>query len=100
MAITEEKPESTLREDVVNASLEKVLARHGRVDLAPLPSDLPEDPLNWSSFRKNMLLALVAFHACLGPFSAACVSMCFDNHHRLPLLISIFSSTLVRGLSR
>ncbi|KAJ3879960.1 MFS multidrug transporter [Lentinula edodes] len=79
MAITEEKPESTLREDVVNASLEKVLARHGRVDLAPLPSDLPSDPLNWSSFRKNMLLALVAFHACLGPFSAACVIPSFED---------------------
>ncbi|KAJ4482144.1 MFS multidrug transporter [Lentinula aciculospora] len=73
-----DEPESTLREDVASASLEKVYARHGRIDLVPLPSDLPEDPLNWSSFRKNMLLALVAFHACLGPFSAACVIPSFE----------------------
>ncbi|KAJ3747273.1 MFS multidrug transporter [Lentinula detonsa] len=74
-----EKTESRIREDVASVSLEKVLARHGRIDLVPLPSDSPEDPLNWSSFRKNMLLALVAFHACLGPFSAACVIPSFED---------------------
>lgn len=32
----EDKPSTTLREDVAAYGLEKVLARHGRVDLVPL----------------------------------------------------------------
>ncbi|KIK69536.1 hypothetical protein GYMLUDRAFT_236049 [Collybiopsis luxurians FD-317 M1] len=76
--MAEVKPETTLREDATDAALEKVLERHGRIDLVPLPSDLPQDPLNWSSFRKNTLLGLVAFHGCLGPFSAAAVIPSFE----------------------
>lgn len=69
------KPETALREDVAAAGLQKVYERHGRIDLDPMPSDSPADPLNWSSWRKNTMLFLVAFHACMGPFagaSAAC----------------------------
>ncbi|KAJ3775534.1 MFS multidrug transporter [Lentinula raphanica] len=79
MSVEEKVVEQGLPEGIATASLDKILARHGRIDLLPLPSDSPEDPLNWSSFRKNMLLALVAFHACLGPFSAACVIPSFEN---------------------
>lgn len=67
-----DKPEVNHIEDA--AGLMKVYERHGRTDLIPLPSDLPEDPLNWSSFRKNALLMLVALHTGLGPFSAAAAS--------------------------
>lgn len=31
------KPTTTLREDVAAVGLEKVFARHGRVDLVPMP---------------------------------------------------------------
>ncbi|KAJ4463904.1 major facilitator superfamily domain-containing protein [Lentinula lateritia] len=74
MAEGNSKPEISFREYVSAHGLEEVHKRHGRIDLVPLPSDLPEDPLNWSSLRKNTLLTLVAFHACLGPFSAACAT--------------------------
>ncbi|KAF9066697.1 MFS multidrug transporter [Rhodocollybia butyracea] len=65
-------------EDLTSAGLMKVYERHGRTDLIPLPSDLPEDPLNWSSFRKNSLLILVALHTGLGPFSAAAAIPSFE----------------------
>ncbi|KAJ3893858.1 major facilitator superfamily domain-containing protein [Lentinula edodes] len=78
MAEGNSKPEISFREYVSAHGLEEVHKRHGRIDLVPLPSDLPEDPLNWSSLRKNTLLTLVAFHACLGPFSAACAIPSFE----------------------
>ncbi|KAK4704618.1 hypothetical protein P7C70_g1592, partial [Phenoliferia sp. Uapishka_3] len=61
----EVKPETTLREDVAGLGLEQVLARHGRVDLVPMPSDDPADPLNWPAWRKNLLLLQVSFHTML-----------------------------------
>ncbi|GJN90621.1 hypothetical protein Rhopal_003633-T1 [Rhodotorula paludigena] len=75
----EDKPSTTLREDVAAYGLEKVLARHGRVDLVPLPSDDPQDPYNWPAWRKHALLVQVAFHAMLGPFSAAAVIPSFET---------------------
>ena len=35
------------------------LSRDQRTILIPQPSDDPNDPLNWSQFRKNLILALV-----------------------------------------
>lgn len=67
------KPETTLQEDVTAAGLSKVFQRHGRVDLEPMPSDDPNDPLNWSSWRKNTMLGLVAWHTLMGPFAAAAI---------------------------
>ncbi|KAG9029992.1 hypothetical protein FRB95_004638 [Tulasnella sp. JGI-2019a] len=57
--------------DDVPPALEKVFARHGRVDLVPMPSDDPADPYNWPSWKKHALLLQVAFHAMMGPFLAA-----------------------------
>jgi len=73
------KPNTTLREDVQAAGLEKVYARHGRIDLVPLPSDDPQDPYNWAWWRKHALLLQVAFHAMMGPFSAAAVIPSFGQ---------------------
>ncbi|KIY47729.1 MFS general substrate transporter [Fistulina hepatica ATCC 64428] len=69
-----EKQTSTGYEDASHFGFQDVYKRHGRIDLIPLPSDDPLDPLNWSSARKHILLSLVAFHACFGPFSAASIS--------------------------
>ncbi|KAF5389272.1 hypothetical protein D9757_003543 [Collybiopsis confluens] len=77
--MAEAKLETTFRQDISDVGLEKVFERHGRIDLVPFPSDLPQDPLNWSSWRKNTLLGLVAFHGCLGPFSAACLIPSFED---------------------
>lgn len=81
-ARTTEKPVTTLLEDVTGAGLEKVYARHGRIDLIPMPSDDPNDPYNWASWRKNLLLFQVAFHAMMGPFSAAAVVPSFVTFAR------------------
>ncbi|GAA6040073.1 hypothetical protein JCM8097_004768 [Rhodosporidiobolus ruineniae] len=75
----EEKPQTTLQEDVAAYGLEKVYERHGRIDLIPLPSDDPQDPLNWASWRKHLVLIQVAFAAMMGPFSAAATIPSFES---------------------
>jgi hypothetical protein len=47
--LDEKVAESPVVEDVEEASLSAMYKRHGRVDLVPVPSDDPNDPLNWSS---------------------------------------------------
>ncbi|BGP17282.1 hypothetical protein JCM10213_008164 [Rhodosporidiobolus nylandii] len=75
----EAKPETTLQEDVAAYGLEKVMERHGRIDLVPLPSDDPQDPLNWASWKKHAVLFQVAFAAMMGPFSAAATIPSFED---------------------
>ncbi|OQV06562.1 hypothetical protein CLAIMM_11112 [Cladophialophora immunda] len=46
------------------------LAKDGRTILIPQPTDDPDDPLNWSSFKKHAVLLLVAFGSFAGDFGA------------------------------
>lgn len=39
-----------------------LIARHGTLDLDPLPSADPADPYNWPQWKKTANLACVAFH--------------------------------------
>jgi hypothetical protein len=63
--------------DIGAAHLEKgdagnlKLAKDGHTVLVPQPSEDPNDPLNWSSTRKHLLLAVVSFTAFLGDFGSA-----------------------------
>ncbi|KAL4806824.1 major facilitator superfamily domain-containing protein [Aspergillus unguis] len=50
-----------------------LLQRHGTTDLDPVPSMDPADPYNWPLRKKATNLALVAFHACMGTFTAAAI---------------------------
>ncbi|KAL4245865.1 hypothetical protein ABKN59_008794 [Abortiporus biennis] len=72
-----EKNGSTFVEDVDTNTFDAIYQRHGRIDLNPMPSDSPLDPLNWPSWRKNILLCIVAIHAMQGPFAAALVIPAF-----------------------
>jgi hypothetical protein len=45
----DDKPGTTLVKDADRTGYGKTYARHGRIDLEPMPSDSPADPLNWSS---------------------------------------------------
>lgn len=56
---------------------EFLLDRHGTLDLNPIPSMDPADPYNWPSWKKGTNLALVAFHAFMGAFSAASIIAAF-----------------------
>ncbi|KAJ8106699.1 hypothetical protein ONZ43_g6975 [Nemania bipapillata] len=47
------------------------LAGDGRTRLIPQPSEDPADPLNWSQFKKNLILFLVAFAALLPDYGSA-----------------------------
>ncbi|KAL4963769.1 putative MFS multidrug transporter [Aspergillus stella-maris] len=53
--------------------------RHGTLDLDPIPSMDPADPYNWPSWKKSTNLALVAFHACMGTFTAAAIIPAYEE---------------------
>lgn len=45
---------------------EYLLQRHGTLDLDPLPSEDPQDPLNWPAWKKNLNLIAVSLQAMGG----------------------------------
>ncbi|KAJ5754059.1 uncharacterized protein N7511_008212 [Penicillium nucicola] len=50
-----------------------LIERHGTLELDPIPGMGAADPLNWPEWKKMMNLVLVAFHACMGTFTAAAI---------------------------
>ena len=46
-------------------------AQDGRTVLIPQPSDDPEDPLNWSTWKKTMILYIIALTAFTGDYGSA-----------------------------
>ena len=44
--------------------------------LIPQPSEDPDDPVNWSSFKKHMILIVVGIGAFCGDFSSAASLAC------------------------
>lgn len=46
-------------------------ARDGHTLLIPQPSDDPNDPLNWSSTKKNLFLVIIAFTAFLPDYASS-----------------------------
>ncbi|KAB8231308.1 putative MFS multidrug transporter [Aspergillus alliaceus] len=56
-----------------------LLERHGTLDLDPVPSMDPADPYNWPLWKKVSNLILVAFHACMGTFTAAAIIPAYEE---------------------
>ncbi|KAJ5404437.1 hypothetical protein N7509_004308 [Penicillium cosmopolitanum] len=56
-----------------------LIERHGKLDLDPIPSMDPADPYNWPSWKKIANLSLVAFHACMGTFTAAAIICAYED---------------------
>ena len=56
-----------------------LLERHGTVDLTPLPSMDPEEPLNWPRWRKNAATTMVACHSMVSTFMAAGIVPCYQS---------------------
>ncbi|OOF95566.1 hypothetical protein ASPCADRAFT_170308 [Aspergillus carbonarius ITEM 5010] len=56
-----------------------LLQRHGTLDLDPVPSMDPADPYNWPLLKKTLNLVLVAFHACMGTFTAAAIIPAYED---------------------
>ncbi|KAJ5171258.1 Major facilitator superfamily domain general substrate transporter [Penicillium coprophilum] len=54
-----------------------LMERHGTLELDPIPGMSPADPYNWSERKKMINLVLVAFHACMGTFTAAAIIPAF-----------------------
>lgn len=55
-----------------------LMKRHGSVQLDPLPSSDPLDPLNWPSWKKNYEIILIAFHAFSCAFMQAGISPAYE----------------------
>ena len=47
------------------------IAPDGRTVLIPQPSDDPQDPLNWPSWKKTMILYIVSLTAFTGDYGSA-----------------------------
>ncbi|PYI16155.1 MFS multidrug transporter [Aspergillus japonicus CBS 114.51] len=56
-----------------------LIERHGTLELDPVPSMDPADPYNWPAFKKTLNLVLVAFHACMGTFTAAAIIPAYES---------------------
>ncbi|KAK4865071.1 hypothetical protein LT330_001694 [Penicillium expansum] len=56
-----------------------LIERHGTLDLDPIPSTDPADPYNWPLWKKSTNLGLVAFHACMGTFTAASIICAYED---------------------
>jgi hypothetical protein len=47
------------------------LAKDGHTILIPQPSDDPKDPLNWSPFKKHLILLIISWAALLPDYGSA-----------------------------
>ncbi|KAK6197437.1 major facilitator superfamily domain-containing protein [Scheffersomyces amazonensis] len=55
-----------------------LMKRHGTVDLDPLPSSDPLDPLNWPDWKKNFQILLIALQTFSATFMAAGLTPAFQ----------------------
>ncbi|KAK6460363.1 major facilitator superfamily domain-containing protein [Scheffersomyces coipomensis] len=55
-----------------------LMQRHGSVQLDPLPSSDPLDPLNWPDWKKNFEILLIAFQTFSSTFMAAGLTPAFE----------------------
>ncbi|KAF2715290.1 MFS general substrate transporter [Pleomassaria siparia CBS 279.74] len=56
-----------------------LLAKHGTLELDPVPTSSDADPYNWPSWKKIANLILVAFHACMSTFTAAAIIPAYED---------------------
>ncbi|OJD29041.1 mfs multidrug transporter [Diplodia corticola] len=66
-------------EALSEAHQEYLLARHGRLDLQPVPDMTDADPYNWPKRKALINLILVAFHAMMATFTAAAIQSAFAD---------------------
>ncbi|KAK6205238.1 major facilitator superfamily domain-containing protein [Scheffersomyces amazonensis] len=57
---------------------EYLMKRHGSIQLDPLPSSDPLDPLNWPDWKKNFEILLIAFQTFSSTFMAAGLTPAFE----------------------
>lgn len=95
---------SVSNEDIAPAELstdhyEFLMKRHGSVQLDPLPSNDPLDPLNWQEWKKNYEIILIAFHCFVVTFMAAGLAPAYEamsiQYGRSMTEISYFTSAQI-----
>lgn len=83
-----------------------IMQRHGTLELDPLPSSSPQDPLNWPLWMKNTNLLMVAFHTMMTTLPAAAIipatSVFVEKYgisqHQASYLTSVQVSSPLSGL--
>lgn len=71
------------------------LAADGHTRLIPQPSDDPNDPLNWSSTKKHLILFVIAAAAFLPDFGSATGAVTLELQAAYVLFFSSFSPDLI-----
>ncbi|KAJ9194007.1 hypothetical protein DTO164E3_7595 [Paecilomyces variotii] len=69
----------TAIDELSPAHKEFLLQRHGSLDLDPVPSFSGADPYNWPTWKKNINLILVAFHAMMATFTAGSIIPAYED---------------------
>ncbi|KAG2736678.1 hypothetical protein G9P44_000768 [Scheffersomyces stipitis] len=59
--------------------IEYLMERHGTIELDPLPSMDPEDPLNWPNWRKNYEILIIAYQCFMGTYFAAGLTPAYEG---------------------
>ncbi|KAG7665107.1 uncharacterized protein J8A68_001416 [[Candida] subhashii] len=64
--------------DLTQEHYDYLMERHGTIELDPLPSADPNDPLNWPEWKKNYQIFLVALGTFSATFMAAGLTPAFE----------------------
>jgi hypothetical protein len=58
---------------------DRKLTKDGKIILEPQPDDSPNDPLNWSAWRRNIALLSLGFYCMIGGGTTAALAAGFTN---------------------
>lgn len=70
--------ETSIVSELTTDHREFLLKRHGSIQLDPLPSNNPMDPLNWPPLKKNYEIILISFHSFIVTFMAAGIAPAYE----------------------
>ncbi|KEF62286.1 uncharacterized protein A1O9_00258 [Exophiala aquamarina CBS 119918] len=91
---------TVLLESTTSAS--STLGALGKINLSPLPSSSPRDPLNWSKVRKELFFLVIIFGSCLngvlGPVLVPAFGIIQTSLDISLTKVSLLNGALIMGL--
>lgn len=93
---------TVLLESAASASSTGILEARGKINLSPLPSTSPRDPLNWSRVRKELFFLVIIFESCLngvlGPVLVPAFGIIQSSLDISLTKVSLLNGSLIMGL--
>jgi len=93
---------TVLLESSASVSSTVILESHGKINLSPLPSKSPRDPLNWSRALKELFFLVIIFGACLcgvlGPVLVPAFGLIVTSLDISLTKVSLLNGALIMGL--